>query len=412
MPTSRDSQQTKPQQPRRVTRKLTAEDFHDSVRLGTEAFGALPAGSPAPDPATFPRPGRHTWGTFEDGELVARVVGNEFASWFRGVEVGTCGVGGVTVVAERRGNGFLRELFTAMLGEALDRGEVVSTLYPTAPGIYRRLGYEVVGSYDTVSVPTALLTSVAAPAGTTTRRARLEDVPAVRATYDAWAAAQHGPLTRRTAAFPATDEQLLDTFTGVTLAEDAEGRPVGYALWDRGRGYDRSATIEVEDLIALTPDAARALWRMLGSFAPVTGSVRVHTSGSDLTRLVLPFADWDVVERHPYMLRVHDVAGALTGLALPVDATVDFRVEGDVLGTMDGGYRLAVAEGRSRCERLAPAEGRDRPTLTPQGLALLYAGDQSCANLRLAGHLAGGSGQDAALDALLGAGQLHVRDYF
>src|SRR6476661_488500 len=176
-----------PRNPERVTRRLTVDDFHDSIRLGTEAFGALPEGMPAPTPEGFPRPGRHTWGTFEDGELVARVVGNEFRSWFHGVEVPTCGVGGVTVVAERRGNGLLHPLFAAMLDEAAaTRGEVISTLFPTAPGIYRRLGYEIGGSYDTVAVPTALLAGVAGPAGVTTRRARLEDVPGVRTTYDAW----------------------------------------------------------------------------------------------------------------------------------------------------------------------------------------------------------------------------------
>jgi hypothetical protein len=50
--------------------------------------------------------------------------------------------------------------------------------------------------------------------------------------------------------------------------------------------------------------------------------------------------------------------------------------------------------------------------LTPHGLALLYAGDQSCANLRLAGHLTGASVHDEVLDALLGHGQFHIRDFF
>ena len=134
---------------------------------------------------------------------------------------------------------------------------------------------------------------------------------------------------------------------------------------------------------------------------------------------MLPFADWEVVERHPYMLRVHDVAGALTGLPLRLETSVGFRVTGDPLGTMDGGYRLVVAEGRSRCERVE-AEGEATgngtpagvPVLTPQGLALLYAGDQTCANLRLAGHLTGSTVHDELLAALLGPGQLHVRDFF
>ncbi len=397
-----------------VIRMLTAADFGDAHGLLTEAFGPRPPGSPPPTPESYMRPGRHRCGTFIDGEMVAHASGNEFASWIRGVEIPTCGVGGVTVVAERRGSGLLHGLFTALLGEASARGETISTLFPTAPGVYRRLGYEVVGSYVTVSVPAVLLASVAAPAATTTRRAHLVDIAAVRSMYDTWARAQTGPLTRRTAPFTATDAELSESFTGITVAEDADGQPVGYAMWNRNRGPDGS-TLDVEDLIALTPDAARALWRMLGTFASITETVRLKTSGNDVTRLVLPFTVWEVVERYPYMLRVHDVAGALTGLPLPVDATVSFRVTGDVLGTMDGDYRLEIADGRSDCDRLGAGDANgfgNLPVLSPQGLALLYAGSQSCANLRLAGHLTGSTAHDTTLDALLGSGQVHVRDFF
>jgi hypothetical protein len=56
--------------------------------------------------------------------------------------------------------------------------------------------------------------------------------------------------------------------------------------------------------------------------------------------------------------------------------------------------------------------GSDR-VLSPRGLALLYAGAQSCANLRTAGHLRGGDPeQDLDWDAVLGGRQLHIRDYF
>lgn len=396
--------------PERVTRPLTAADFEESLRLGLEAFGDWPAGTPRPT-ADTPAPGRHGWGTFEDGELVARVAGREFHSWFRGTTVPTCGIAGVTVVAERRGTGLLRDLFGAVLAEASGRGEPISTLFPTASGIYRRLGYEVVGAYDTVAFPTAALAVVPPAAGVSTRRARTADVPALRGVYDAWAARQNGPLTRRGPSFPATDEEVLADVTGITLAEDVDGRLVGYAMWRRGTGYDTSASLDVEDLVALTPDAARALWRVLGSFASVTGSVRLRSSGTDVARLVLPSGHGDVVERHPYMLRVHDVAAALDALPLTGEATVDLRVEGDVLGTMDGGYRLRVADGRSRCERAEVAA--DAAVLSPQGLALLYAGAESCGNLRLAGHLRGGSPHDdGVLDALFGSGQPHIRDYF
>ncbi|MGZ4496785.1 MAG: GNAT family N-acetyltransferase [Nocardioides sp.] len=397
--------------PHRETRLLTYADLEASVRLGTEAFGDPPTPFQMPDPANYPFPGRHSWGTFEDGRLVARTVLRDYESWFRGARVPTAGIAGVTVAAESRGAGLLPGLLAATLAEGAARGQVLSTLYPTAPGIYRRLGYELVGSFDTVEVPTAALAAVPAPDGITLRRASVADVPRVREVYAAWAAQQNGPLTRDGASFPASDEELLADVTGTTLAVDGAGRVLGYASWRRGTGYDHAAVIDVPDLVCLDPAAARALWRLLGSFASVTGRVRLHTSGDDLARLVLPFLDWEVVHRHPYMLRVHDVAGALEALPLAGTASTAFRVVGDPLGTMDGGYRLVVAEGQVACTRDDVAASA--PTFTPQGLALAYAGAQSAGNLRLAGHLVGGDDAfDATLDALLGGRQVHVRDYF
>lgn len=392
-------------------RPVTPDRFEEWLRLGVEAFGTLPPGTPAPDPAAFPRPGSHPWGTFVDDALVARMTGFDHLSWFRGAQVPSCGVAGVTVVAEHRGGGLLADLLAALLADAADRGQVLSTLYPTAAGIYRRLGYELIGSFDTVELPMAALAAVRPAEGISTRRAGAADLPAVRAAYAAWASAQNGPLTRTGPVFGASDEEALADVTGLTLAEDEEGRVVGYAAWHRGHGYDASATIRVEDLVALTPDAARALWRVVGTFGSVSGRAHVRTSGDDLTRLVLPGNAWDVVERHPYMLRVHDVAGALSALPLAGEADLAFAVAGDPLGTMDGGCRLRVAGGVASCERGDVGPGA--LTLTPQGLALAYAGAQSAANLRLAGHLRGGSPEDdVTLDALLGGRQVHVRDYF
>lgn len=396
-----------------TTRALTADDFEQSLRLGAEAFGPMPAGTPPPDPARFPQPGRHVHGTFDGGRLVARVTGREFHSWFHGAEVATNGIAGVAVSPESRGRGLLDDLFRAVLGEGLEeRGEGVSTLFPTAPGIYRRFGYELVSSYDTVAVPTAALGAVRPGEGVTLRRATADDMAEVRRVYDTWAAAQNGPLTRRGPSFPASDQEVLDEFTGITLACDDSG-VVGYAAWERGPGYDQSSHVEVADLIALTRDATAELCRMLGTFSSVTGQVRFLTSGADAVRLVLPSLAWPVVDSHAYMLRVHDVVVACSGLRLgPGDRerTVGFSVAGDLLGTADGSYAVTASDGSSACERVPASDAL--PTFTPRGLALAWSGAQSCTNLRMAGLLTGPPDQDAAIDRLFGGRQLHVRDYF
>ena len=157
----------------------------------------------------------------------------------------------------------------------------------------------------------------------------------VRRVYATWAAAHNGPLTRTGPSFPADADELVASFTATSpLADGRRHRWSASPRWHRGTGYDDSATIEVDDLVSLHAGATRSLWAMLGSHASVTGRVRLSTSGDDPVRLALPFAEWRVTTQVPYMLRVHDVAGALTGLRLgPLDAGSPSPCAGDPLGT-------------------------------------------------------------------------------
>ena len=159
-----------------TTRPLTRDDFDQSVALIREAFGDLPPGTTPPSDDDPPRPGYHAYGTFDDGHLVARIATREYRSWFGGSALPTGCIAGVVVTAERRGEKLLDELFRVALDDGLrERGEAVSTLFCTAPGIYRRFGYELVSSYDTVEVPAAALARIGAPAGVRTRRATPAD---------------------------------------------------------------------------------------------------------------------------------------------------------------------------------------------------------------------------------------------
>jgi len=413
------------------TRRLGPDDPESvhvaSRRLGTEAFGAWPSDrTPPPLPVGDAWPaGVAMWATFDDelpdptdpdGPLmVARVRTHDYTSWFGGASVPTTGYAGVAVTAEHRGGGLLNELFAASLVESAEAGAALSTLYPTAPGIYRRFGYEVVAAYDTVEVPTNALAGVRPSPTVRTRRATPADVPAVLATYDTWASAQNGPLTRRGPLF-ADAEKLLDEVFAVTLAEevgaDGTARVVGFASWDRGSGYDLNGAIEVHDLVTLTGDAARALWRVLGSFSSVAGRIRLHTSDPDVTRLVLPSLAWERAAHHPYMLRILDLPAAMAPRSLPVAGTVELEVVDDPVGLLDGAWHLTALDGVAAAATRTGAASGDLPRFTVAGVSLLYAGAQGTANLRMAGHLSGPTSYDALLDAWFGGRQTHVRDYF
>jgi len=259
-----------------------------------------------------------------------------------------------------------------------------------------------------VEVPVAPLARIPAPAGITLRRADpddVRDVAAHRATYDRWARAQNGPLTREGAL-----HRPLDGRATVTLALDGDA-VAGYAAWTRTDGPVGAATVAVHELIGLTSPATAALWRLLGGFASLAGTVQLRTSGVDATRLALPAAPWRPVRQWPYCLRLLDVAGAFGARAVaPIDVTLPFSVAGDGL---DGTYRLTAHDGAATCE---PGTGDGPvftgPIFTGRGLALAYAGVQSCANLRFAGLLGGPDIDDARWDALLGGRPFHIRNYF
>jgi predicted acetyltransferase len=392
-----------------TVRRLAAEDAGQARRLGFEAFG-VPSTPPA-DPPSVDQPGFTWFGAFDSDVLAARIVDREFESWFGGVRLPTCGIAGVTVAAEYRRQGLLTPLFHETLRHAKRRGALISGLYPTAARIYRRFGYELIADYVSVEVRTQALAAVTAPLSVRTRRAGAADFDAVRGIYDAWARSQNGPLTRRGVSFTATAEQFLDSFTGVTLAVDETEAVHGFASWNRGPGYGEKAVIAVADLLATTGDGYRALLAALGSFVTVTPTLRIDTSGDDLARLFLPGIEWRVAQSSPYMIKILDVRGALSALRYPagLTATLEFSVANDFLAENNGAYRLQVSAGEARCS----AGGRENRVLTPQGLALLFAGVQSCANLRAAGHLWGGDvGEDLDWDALFGGRQQHIRDYY
>ncbi len=382
-----------------MIRHLARDDEEQATRLWSEAFGEDPPPGPPVNPVD--RPGRRIHVAELDGRLVGSVIDREYDSWFGGRQVPTAGIAGVTVAVEQRGAGLLRPLFDACLTEARERGALVSTMFPTAAGIYRRLGYEVVGSLDDLEVPTAEL-DVAGDA-VPLRRATVDDVPAIRAVHARWAAQQHGPLTRTGPSFPATDAELVNEFSGITVTEPAPGHVSGYVSWKRGTGYGESARLRVADLIADDRHSLAALLRSLAGHASVAPFTVIRTSGLEPWRLLLRSNAGRVVHRDPYGLAVLDVAAlAAVGYPTAIEAELPFRWRG-------AGHVLTVSGGSAH---VAPATvPDDARTVTDAGLAMAFAGAQSSAGQRLLGHLTGSGADDATWDALVSR-PFHVRDYF
>jgi predicted acetyltransferase len=291
---------------------------------------------------------------------------------------------------------------------------VISTLFRTAPALYRSLGYEQVAVLIDASLPTSALRGIR-QSQATLRRAEAVDAPDIRRVYATVAASGSCLLTRDGPSFGDTDADLVGSFDGISLAVDRSG-VVGYAGWHRGSGYGESAVLRVGELLALTGDGYRALLGAIGSFDAVTPTVKLRTSGEDPVHWLIPGAGWAVDEASPYMLRVIDLPGAVAARGWPARVSADLILEVDdpVCPWNSGRHRLVV-EGGSGMLETGPAQPElpRGTTVTPNGLAVLYAGGVQVAALRRAGLVSGGSEEsDVALDAAFAGPRPAILDYF
>jgi len=391
-------------------REVAADERRAAWELGRLAFGG-PATAPAY--ALGPMSGTTRYGAFDaDGRLVGKATDRHQQQWWSGRRLSSADVGGVAVLPEARGRGVARALLTALLRGAHERGAAVSALYPTVAAPYRSCGWEVCGALRTVDLATAALPRHRPAPELTVRPGGPDDLPAVHALYERVAKHRNGLLTRDGELFaPPPAGELPDGVDGFTLVEDDE-RLLGYATWQRGSGYDHSAVLTVDEVLAVTPEAARELVGVLASWRSVTPTLRLRLLDVDAVTAQFPVESTREHKQQVWMHRPVDVVRAVEGRGWPPYArgTVDFALT-DHLAPWNAGYwRLDVADGSGRLHRLP-----DEPDLhlSVRGFALLYAGAARAVSLAEAGLLdCRTRAEPAALD-LLGAGpQAQLLDYF
>jgi predicted acetyltransferase len=390
-------------------RVLGPDDSEAAWRLGSLTFGYH--ATPMPDRwrGAGP-PGRVTLGVFDSGRLVAKAVDRVQGHWFGGRLVPASGVAGVAVAPEVRGRGHARRVLTRLLGDARERGAVISTLFPSTPTPYRRLGWETVGALTYLSWPTATFGTAPPDPGVTLRPATVADVPAIQAHYLDVARAGNGMMDRTGPTFSATPAELLADYDGVTVAVGSDGAVTGYASWERGSGYDAGGKVTVDDLVGADPAALGALLSMLGGWASVAPTTHIRLSTPDPVGYLFPDTTGRVESRQPWMLRLVDAAGAVAARGWPAHlrGTVDLDLVDEECLWNAGRHRLVLDGG----EALLEPGGEGRVRLSARGAGAWWAGAASPAVLRRAGLLAGETDADALLLAATAGPPPTLHDYF
>jgi hypothetical protein len=156
-------------------------------------------------------------------------------------------------------------------------------------------------------------------------------------------------------------------------------------------------------------DALTALLALAGSFGAVTPMVRLRTSGSDPIHWVIPVGRSPMSGSTCCGWSICPGAVAQRGWPRGLSGTVELTVDDPVCPWNSGRHRLVIAGGDGRLEAGSGAG----VTLAVAGLFLLIARGVTCAELRRAAMIGGGSAADhRLLDAAMAGPRPAILDYF
>lgn len=314
----------------------------------------------------------------EDGGIRATAAVLPLEVFFEGRAVPMGGIAAVATHAAYRRRGYAGELMQAALRDMRERNVHLSMLHPFAHSYYRRYGWELATeaiNYDLK--PTELPTS---PAQKRVRAYRDRDLPRMMTLLEE-EASKHPLFVRRG---EGRWRQIFTRGEQEAAVYEVEGCFEGYLLYKQAEGDNLSRTLILSELVAITPEARKALISFAAAFDPSTFSVKHSVPRGEPLHPHLPNSFVDTRISSGFMLRLVSVESALRLLACRSDvlsAPLVLEVEDDVIVENAGEYVIG-GNGAIR-----DAGAKERVALDVRQLAQLYAGYLSSKQLVRQGKL-------------------------
>lgn len=315
-----------------------------------------------------------------------------------GAAVRSSAVSNVGVLPTHRRQGLLTRMMRAEFAAAEARGEALATLIAAEYPIYGRYGFGPATSLVEweIDVPrTGLDRRLAAPVD----GGRIDLVDA--ADYRRLGPGLHDRLRAAVPGAVSRNERWWNLATGLeefshrpykdkfhAVYRTADGEVAGVAVYTADDHWTDAKvplnTVQVRELLALTPQAERALWQFLCSIDWVQKVRTGYRAPDDLLPELLPDPrSARVVTSSDFLwVRVLDVVRALGARTYEVPGVLVLEVA-DGSGPAAGRYRLDAAAGV--CERTQEAADL---RLDVSALGSLYLGDASATRLAALGRVA------------------------
>lgn len=395
-----------------LLRPVSPDEFATFVHTGEAAFGErVTAAHVERERAVFELD--RSLAAFDDGD---RLVGTSGAFTTRqrvpGTELDVAVVSWVSVARDQRRQGILTAMMRGLFEQARERREPLLSLFASEASIYGRFGFGAATQEAFVTLERrATRIRPDAPSGGALRAVDRHGAGATLGPIYAAARADYTGMPSRSAAW--WDYQILhedpEPSPGVGLKEvavhEAGGRLDGYVvsrLRDRDPDGVSDRTLDVLELVALTPEAHTDLWRYCLD-ADLSQRLLAHRRprSEALAHLLVDPRQARAAHYDGLYLAFVDLPAALGARTWTGSDRLRIEVLAPFWPDAAGTWELAVTDGRATCTRTS---ARADLVVDAPALAMAYLGDTRPPALRLAGRLRERTeGACARLDRLLGA---------
>jgi predicted acetyltransferase len=297
---------------------------------------------------------------WDEGRVVATLGAHSLPMTVPGGRVSTAGTCTITVMPTHRRRGILRQLMSEHLIDLRKRGDVLSALWASEGDIYGRFGYGMATERAHWRIPAAHAQLRLPPERPTGMRWLDADEAAQQLPplYERIAQQRVGFVGRRPLWW---EYRVFADPVGASgvhpqrrVLYAPEGEPQGYALY-RTRRVDpaHGQQVMVQEVVAATPEAERALWQFLFSLDLIDSVDIANLSVESPLRWWL--RDLGKVDRRVHdalWLRIVEVEQALQARRYAAEGQLVLEVRDAFCPWNEGSYRLVVGDhGNVTCLR-------------------------------------------------------------
>ena len=315
---------------------------------------------------------------YADDRVVSMAAEFPFTQWFGGRGLATSGVWGVVTEPEYRGAGLASACLGTLMDDARRRGDPLTTLFPAVLEPYRRMGYELAGTFNEHRIALDDL-----PMVTTGDLPRVElvdverDLDAILEAYARCARDHDGNIVPDDAFWLARVlSRPWDESARAVVVRDGDAIR-GLAAFTRapasdGHLADISFGVKCSMLFMTDGQALRAFISYVLGYRGIGRWLQWGGAPDDPLTLLVGVQAVETVRRYRWMLRLLDVPAAFEGRGYPaIDAEAIFAVDDPRYPENAGPWRVTLRGGEAK---VAPVEGDDRRPIPIGALSSLFTG--------------------------------------